>query len=52
MRGFVFGEMLDALERLAALFAAVLVGRHASPPESALRVRISMVRGGANAKVP
>jgi hypothetical protein len=32
MRGFMFGEMLDTLERLTALFATILIGRHGSPP--------------------
>ncbi|WP_185733526.1 hypothetical protein [Burkholderia sp. Bp8998] len=44
----MFSEMLDALERLAALLATVLVGRHGIPPVSMLREDMSMVCGGAN----
>ncbi len=44
----MFGEMLDAPERFAALLATVLVGRHGIPPVSMLREDMSMVRGGAN----
>lgn len=44
----MFSEMLDALERFAALLATVLVGRHGIPPVSMLPEDMSMVRGGAN----
>ncbi|MBN3831437.1 hypothetical protein [Burkholderia sp. Ac-20344] len=44
----MFGEMLDALERFAALLATVLVGRHGIPSVSMLPEDRSMARGGAN----
>jgi hypothetical protein len=50
MSRFVLGEMLDALERLAALLAAVLVCRHGEPPVSTLRVDTSMVRRRGNSR--
>jgi hypothetical protein len=35
---FMFGEVLDVLERFAAFLAAILVGRHGSPPARVLQV--------------
>jgi hypothetical protein len=35
---FMFGEVFDMLERLAALFATILVSRHGSPPARVLHV--------------
>jgi acylphosphatase len=34
MSRLMFSEMLDTLERFSAFFAAILVGRHGSPPVS------------------
>jgi hypothetical protein len=36
MRRLVLGNMLDALERFAALLATVLVGRHGSAPSGSI----------------
>jgi hypothetical protein len=48
MRGVMFGDMFDMLERFAALFATIFISGHGSPPASILHMLDSMVRGEAN----